>query len=63
MLKNRIDKKGQWTLEAVFGIAGLSMFIDAIWLKILLPANRFFEGFLGMVFILIAIVISINKRR
>jgi len=53
ILKN---KRGNWTLPAIFGIAGILMFIDAIWLKILLPANRFFEGFLGIVFIILAIV-------
>ena len=50
-----MNKKGNWTLPAIFGVAGIGMLLDSIWLKILLPANRFFEGILAIVFIILAI--------
>jgi len=59
-----MNKKGQWTLPAIFGIAGIFLLLDAIWIKSLLPANRVFEGFLGLVFIISAIAthnISSNR--
>lgn len=56
-----MNKKGNWTLSAIFGITGIGMLVDAIWIKILLPANRFFEGLLGIVFIILAI--ATNRTR
>jgi len=50
-----MNKRANWTLPAIFGIAGLGMLIDAIWLKVLLPAGRFFEGLIGLILIILAI--------
>jgi hypothetical protein len=56
-----MNKKANWTLSAIFGLAGIGMLLDAIWLKVLLPANRFFEGLLGLVFIVLAIATNKTK--
>lgn len=50
-----MNKKANWTLPAIFGIVGLGMLIDAIWLKFLLPTGKFFEGLVGIVLIILAI--------
>lgn len=57
-----MNKKANWTLPAIFGIAGIAMLLDAIWIKALLPASRIFEGFLALVFIILAIVTHFASR-
>ncbi len=51
-----MNKKANWTLPAILGLAGIIMFLDAIRIEQFLPANRFFEGFLGIVFLVVAIL-------
>lgn len=55
-----MNKKGAWTLPAIFGIAGVGLLLDAIWIKALLPANRLFEGILAIVFLFLAIATNRN---
>jgi hypothetical protein len=56
----KMNKKASWTLPAILGVVGVGMFLDAIWLKALLPVSRLFEGILGIVFIVLAIAIHKN---
>ncbi|MFA6022866.1 MAG: hypothetical protein WC781_02140 [Candidatus Pacearchaeota archaeon] len=56
------NKKGNWELTAVFGAVGLAMFLDSIFLKIILPTHRIAEGFIGIVLIILAIFLYLNKN-
>ncbi len=57
-----MNKKAQYTLPPIFGIAGIGLLVDALWLKALLPANRLFEGLLGIVFIVLAIATHFRRN-
>ena len=56
-----MNKKGNWTLPAIFGLVGIILLLDAIWLKAFINANRFFEGLIGVIFIIIAIWVQIKS--
>ncbi len=56
-----MNKKANWQLEAIFGLVGLALLGDSIFIKTILPVNRLLEGLIGAVLIIIAIWIRIKK--
>lgn len=54
-----MNKRGNWTLEAIFGLIGLFLLGDAFIMKAI-PINRFIEFIVGAILVWLSIKIRMS---